>query len=305
MRRLAASSTDLKSTTQHMDTAAPQRHSFDSPPQRLLPGNDSEDDPLASQAHGLAVDQGIINQPGANQDRMVEAMEAALNDIIDDQPPPTTARGLGYDTRALVTSSVHDLTPSERQVGSSRARSLSSERKREKPSLVSLGLVNVSPGFSVFSDDDIFGEEEKLLEDEHGDLEGAAGEGDSADDIPQAAPGDLDLAEAIAALSSDIERLVVQESIVDRMIRKAELINNIAELRILNKSKLSLQRELQVKEGQRQQYIVQESDNNLYGRATVGITSVLLGRAEDGQEFALCMVTDTFLTRSLTLYRCH
>jgi hypothetical protein len=36
------------------------------------------------------------------------------------------------------------------------------------------------------------------------------------------------------------------------------------ELRILRKSKASLQREIRRKELQRQQYIVQESDNSLY-----------------------------------------
>lgn len=290
--RSAASFTDLRSTTQSLDTAVPQRHSFDiSPSMRPFPGEHREDDPLATPTHKIGVDPVIYNQPGATQDRMVETMEAALNDIIHDQPSTASVRNSLFENRALGTRSPHKPTSSGRPAGHPRARSLSGERQREKPDLVSLGLVNVSSGPGVFSDDDIFGEEEKLLEDEHANLEGAIGEDDTADDKIQAAPGDLNLADAIATLNSDIERLVVQDSIVNRMMRKAELINNTAELRILNRSKLSLEWELQNKELQRQQYKVQESDNNLYGRATVGITSVTLGQAEDGQNFALCMST--------------
>lgn len=290
--RSAASSTDLRSMAKRWDTVAPQRHSFDiGPSRRLFPAEDHEDDPCAASAHRIGVDEVASNQLGETQDRMVEAMETALNDIIDDQPPLGTVRNSHFDARALGTRSLHNLASPGKLDGSPRARSLPGEKKRAKPSLVSLGLVNVSSGVGVFSEDDIFGEEEKLLEEEHADSEGAIVEGDSADEIVQAAPGNLDLAHAIAALSSDIGLLVVQKSIVDKMIRKAELINNIAELRILNKSKLSLQQELQDKEVQRQRHIIQESDNNLYGRATVEITSVMVGKAEDGQDFALCMST--------------
>jgi len=279
---------------QSWDTGVPQRHSFDiSPSKRLFPDDDHEDDPVAASANRIGIDGVAGNPLGGTQDRMVEAMEAAQDDIIDDPPPLMTVRNSRFNTRGLGTRSLHSLASSGGPISSTHARSLSVERTRTKPSLVSLGLVNVSSGVGVFSEDDIFGEEEKLLEEEHADSEGATVEGDSADEIVQGAPGDLDLAYAIAALSSDIDRLVVQESIVDKMIRKAELINNIAELRILNKSKLSLQRELQDKEFQRQRYRVRESDNSLYGRATVEIKSVMVGKAEDGQDFALCMSTAT------------
>jgi sorting nexin-25 len=83
---------------------------------------------------------------------------------------------------------------------------------------------------------------------------------------------------------------VGQESIVDSLTSKAELTNNAAELRILRKSKASLQREIHRKELQRQQYIVQESDNSLYGRATVFIQSIMVGTEEDGKEYAMYVV---------------
>ena len=40
---------------------------------------------------------------------------------------------------------------------------------------------------------------------------------------------------------------------------------------------------------QRQQYMIQESDNSLYGRSTVRIKSIVVGKEEDGREFAMCM----------------
>ncbi|EOD50953.1 putative intermediate filament protein [Neofusicoccum parvum UCRNP2] len=88
----------------------------------------------------------------------------------------------------------------------------------------------------------------------------------------------------------DAPELVNQESIVDSLTKKAELTNNAAELRILKKSKASLQREIHRKELQRQQYVIQESDNSLYGRATVSIQSIMVGKDEAGSEFALYVI---------------
>lgn len=90
-----------------------------------------------------------------------------------------------------------------------------------------------------------------------------------------AAPGDLSLTEAISILSSEIEILYRQESVLEPLLRKAELTNNIGNLRILRKSKASLEKEIQRKELQRQQYIVQESDNSLYGRSNIQIRSYM------------------------------
>ncbi|CAK7226107.1 tRNA (guanine-N(7)-)-methyltransferase (tRNA(m7G46)-methyltransferase) [Sporothrix bragantina] len=190
-----------------------------------------------------------------------------------------------------------------------------------KPSLASLGLVSAASRIGVFEDDDLFGDDQaKYLSDDEGDggsdlagsglLEGpggsggggggggskdkdasgtAGGDGGDSDEegVHEAAPGDLGLVEAIAALSDDIDRLGAQDAVVDSLLKKAELTNNTAELRILRKSKASLQREIRRKELQRQQYALQETDNSLYGRATVRLTSVQSGREEDtGKEYA-------------------
>ncbi|CAK7265244.1 tRNA (guanine-N(7)-)-methyltransferase (tRNA(m7G46)-methyltransferase) [Sporothrix epigloea] len=185
-----------------------------------------------------------------------------------------------------------------------------------KPSLASLGLVSAASRIGVFEDDDLFGDDQaKYLSDDEGDggsdlggsgvLDGpmpkdrekdkdkvisgvVGGITDSDEDgIHEAAPGDLGLVEAIAALSDDIDRLGAQDAVVDYLLRKAELTNNTAELRILRKSKASLKREIRRKELQRQQYALQETDNSLYGRATVRLTNVQSGREEDtGKEYA-------------------
>jgi sorting nexin-25 len=149
--------------------------------------------------------------------------------------------------------------------------------------------VNPSSRIGVFTDDDLFPDEEKFISDEHEDPEEETEPGVD-EEVHEAAPGDLGLAEAITALTTDIDRLSAQDAVVDSLTRKAELTNNTAELRILRKSKASLQREIRRKELQRQQYVVQESDNSLYGRSTIKIKSIMVGKEDDGREYAVYVV---------------
>ena len=291
LRRTATSSTDLKRKAYSVENATPQRHSFEmGPSEPLFPEEGNDTDPLARSAHSISFDVNSLNssQSGEAQEQMVEAMEAALNDIMDNKPQAADERSPLFEYPLTSTSSLHNLASSGSPVKSLRARSSFGEKERERPNLASLGLVNMPSRIGVFSEEELFSDEGKFSENEQPDSEDAIIEHDPADEVVQAAPGDLGLAEAITVLTSDIERLVIQESIVDTLTRKAELTNNTAELRILGKSKSSLQREIHRKELQRQQYIVQESDNSLYGRATVEIKSVIVGKDEDGQEFALC-----------------
>lgn len=97
-----------------------------------------------------------------------------------------------------------------------------------------------------------------------------------------AAPGDLGLTEAINMLSKQIKVLYRQEQVLEPLLRKAELTNNVGNLRVLRKSKASLEREIQRKELQRQQYIVQESDNSLYGRSNIQIRSYMTAQDSNG-----------------------
>lgn len=136
--------------------------------------------------------------------------------------------------------------------------------------------------FDSGSDSD--GEEKDAEEELSGDSERT-----NRGELHLAAPGDLSLTEAISILSSEIETLYRQETVLEPLLRKAELTNNIGNLRILRKSKASLEREIQRKELQRQQYIVQESDNSLYGRSNIQIRSYM-SSSDAGEHFMLYII---------------
>ena len=292
LRRNAASSTDLRSPVKASseNTSQNQRRSFDISPSAPLFDEDIEPKTLAQSTHSLEAESLNGEHTNDNQAQVVRAMEAALNNIMTDGPQEDDRRDLlpdSHEQDSIFNEGIdgHHSLPEFKRYDTSL-----SEKERERPNLASLGLVNTSSRIGVFNDDDLFGDEEKFNEDEHSDAEEFVDDKELQDEIHEAAPGDLGLAEAISTLTLDIERLVAQESVVDTLTRKAELTNNIAELRILGKSKASLQREIRRKELQRQQYIVQESDNSLYGRASVEIKSIMVGKEPDGQEFALYVI---------------
>jgi sorting nexin-25 len=289
LRRAVASSSDLKNHGRVKDVDLPARRSLDEngPNRAPLFDDDYDSDPMANSIASLHSDFESTQQKG-NNPRVVDAMQAALTDIMGNE-----REGSLFQDPALTSPQDNEsMTGSMDIPRSSTPNPMGMQRKeKEIPSIASLGLVGAPKTRGVFNDD-LFGDEEKFLEDEIEEME--TGGKTEEDEIHEAAPGDLGLAEAIDALTADIERLVTQESIVDSLTTKAELTNNAAELRILRKSKSSLQREIQRKELQRQQYIVQESDNSLYGRATVFIQSVMVGTEPDGKEFAMCKLTQAF-----------
>ena len=292
LRRNASSSSDLRSPIKASvdNIFQNQRRSFDISPSTPLFDDDIEPETLAQSTHSLDAESLNGDQSNDNQAGIVQAMEAALNNIMTDGPREDDTKDSFLDSHEQGSifsegSDIQQALPEFKRYDTSL-----SEKVRERPNLASLGLVNTSSRIGVFNDDNLFGDEEKFNEDEHSDPEEILGDKELRDEIHEAAPGDLGLAEAISALTVDIERLVAQESVVDTLTRKAELTNNVAELRILGKSKASLQREIRRKELQRQQYIVQESDNSLYGRASVDIESVMVGKEPDGQEFALYVI---------------
>ena len=282
VRRAVASSSDLRTLGKGKDLGPPPRRSLDSsaPARGQLVDDGYDSDSMVNSAASLDSDAGLSRQPGDNA-KAVDALQAAMNEIMGSEP-----EGSLFSDPMLASPPEDDPTKDAIPRALSPGLLMMSSKDRPKPSIASLGLVGEPRTRGVFNDD-LFGDEEKFLEDEIDEFH--TEQGKTADEeIHEAAPGDLGLAEAIDALTSDIERLVTQESIVDSLTTKAELTNNAAELRILRKSKSSLQREIHRKELQRQQYIVQESDNSLYGRATVFIQSIMVGTEPDGKEFAMC-----------------
>lgn len=99
-------------------------------------------------------------------------------------------------------------------------------------------------------------------------------------EIILAAPGDLSLAEQIRTLDNTIENLAQQDTILSSLLKKAELTNEVGKLKLLRRFKLSLEREIKSKEMQKQQYIVQENENSLYGKSRVNIQSCVFGNDE-------------------------
>ncbi|POR38111.1 Sorting nexin-12 [Tolypocladium paradoxum] len=292
--RRSGSASDLQSLNGNgqgngLDALATSRRSLDeNSPNPLFDDDDLDHDGMLDSVQSL--DQDASGQPVPDT-QVVQAVEEALSNILDDDRPQTAedlrASLFGAEDNEPSFMSAHDNDSNRGSIDAGRSSILGKES--EKPSLSSLGLVSAASRIGVFVDDDLFDDEDKTLADEVEEGDDGVAPADD-DEVHEAAPGDLGLAEAITVLTNDIERLVAQEAVVDSLTRKAELTNNTSELRILRKSKASLQREIRRKELQRQQYVVQESDNSLYGRSTIKIKSIQVGREEDGREFALYVV---------------
>ncbi|KAJ5740954.1 hypothetical protein N7493_000826 [Penicillium malachiteum] len=284
LRRAAVSSGDVRGMGKLFDDNDSPRRSMDS--ERSLPlfDEDYDTDQLAMSTNSLGKD----SQNGDNdmtQSTVLETMEAALNDIIINEPKNTGSEDLKDNDASLLGISRSE-NPSRPLFEAPRGDGPANEKA--KKSIASLGLVDHASRLGVF-DDDLFPDQQKFIEDEYEEPIGGD-ERDPADEVHEAAPGDLGLTEAIEALTAEIDKLTAQDSVLEALTRKAELTNNTAELRILRKSKASIEREIHRKEMQRQQYIIQESDNSLYGRSTARIKSIMVGREEDGREFAMYVI---------------
>lgn len=124
--------------------------------------------------------------------------------------------------------------------------------------------------------------------------EGAEDEHDGGIDEPGsfqlAAPGDLQLSYEISRLGENIANLEAQQAMLDTLIKKAELTGDTQELRLLTKSKGSMNRELRELQFQKQQYEQQESANRLISdRTRVSIVNSTTGE-EDGKQVVRFLV---------------
>ena len=276
LRRTASSTTNLFGESRRSETMNSRRSLDDISRHDIRSDNGHESDPSPRSSPRLGQSQGLAPPPPNDQSKAVDAVQAALDNIVDDEPLEDNIfsnEDVDSETASLASFRTDLTTPSA---------------DTRKPSLASLGLIGSPVRPNVFTHDDLFGEREKLWEDEK--------QGSEADDAPEedgikeAAPGDLGLTEVVQSLSVEIDKMEAQLSIVNPLMDRAELTNNAAELRVLRKSKDGLEKDIEKHVLQRQQYIVQENDNTLFGKASVAIKSVMVGTERDGHEFALYVV---------------
>ncbi len=297
LRRAVLSSSNLKDTMRASEAQSLPRRSLDDTNTR--PGLFDDDDDDDHMSHSITSVRSYDSDSEAAQQahdeaKAVNAMQAALDGIVadEDRSPLFPDPAERQTTEASISRPSQDSArpPISARPSVDRSKPPLSARPSEldKPSIASLGLVGGPSSRGVFVDDLFGGEAQKFVEDER---EDSNGPDDSDEDrVQEAAPGDLGLIEAIDVLNADIEKLTAQKQIVDSLTAKAELTNNAAELRILRKSEQSLDREIKRKEMQKQQYVVQESDNSLYGRAAISIRSVMIGKEDDGHEYAVYVI---------------
>ncbi|KAF7303221.1 hypothetical protein MKEN_01285900 [Mycena kentingensis (nom. inval.)] len=113
---------------------------------------------------------------------------------------------------------------------------------------------------------------------------------EGAGSFQMAAPGDLQLSYEIGRLGDNITNLQAQEAILVTLIKKAELTGDTQELKLLNKSKSSMNRELRALQFQKLQYEQQEAANRLFSdRTKVGIVNSTVGE-EDGKQVVRYLV---------------
>ena len=163
------------------------------------------------------------------QAQRMEAIKAALTDII----------AFDNEESSHLRAETPDEAPSQRGSGFLSARRSDGRRQ---PS---------------------FDEEQDVEEERHDDNDSNAQTA-----LPLAGPGDLQLAYEIARLGEKLNNLRTQDMMLDRLINKADLTGDTQELRLLQKSKSALNREIRELSFQKTQYELQESANRLVSDRT-------------------------------------
>jgi sorting nexin-25 len=244
--RLSRSTSSLDRPRHHRGTAAAD----DSPKASNLHFLISSNSDLGSEIDSRSPLFGDADAHNEEAERM-EAIEAALTDII--------AQDMRYS-------------------GPGSTSSLDLRDKRSPAPRVERPAASIDRGSRIFLDD----EPDVGEDDNHDDVVDEDDNGRRS--MQLAAPGDLQLAHEIARLADKIGKLESQQIILDTLVRKAELTGDSNELRLLNKSKSAMTREMRELTFQKTQYEQQEANNRLIPERTrVAITNSVMTEEEGKQ----------------------
>lgn len=95
----------------------------------------------------------------------------------------------------------------------------------------------------------------------------------------------VSIIEQIDQLNDEIIKLNKQKDVIIALLKKAEILNNVPETKLLTRSKMSLEREITLKELKREQLLLQDLESSLYGKSTISIDTFISERDIYGNEF--------------------
>ena len=200
-----------------------------------------------------------------SMDDLSEHSRAPLFDEPDESIPQTADEA---ERMEAIQAALTDIMAGAEEVDPTENRDIPFDDK------LMLGAENRSNVFDEVNDNEGEDEDEDRADISNGDEPGT---------FQLAAPGDLQLSYEIARLGSKISDLESQDTMLDTLIKKAELTGDNQELKLLQRSKSSMRRELRELQFQKAQYEQQESANRLLSdRTKVTIVSSAVGE-EDGK----------------------
>lgn len=239
-------------------------------------------DPLARYSEAENASNYVdVNMTGKISDKVVKAVEEALNEIIEDTGNADFEAFSASDIRSsrLVSDDVaRDLFGGDQEslFGDDETKSNSNDTDLTRDTSV----IN-NPGLSNNHQDSV------SMRSDSSDINQ---ERLGPNDLRVVAPSVLNLSNEIERLDVEIDRLQKQRMIIKTLLKKAEIINNLPELRILKKSLISLEKELKLKLMQKEQYVVQEGENSLYERAKVSIPNYITAKDNTGKDFIMYVI---------------
>lgn len=255
-------------------------------------------DPLAKysevEGNGNYVD---VNMTGKVSEKVVKAVEDALNeimqdtskqDLFDDNKEKRSSRLVSADVAKDLFGADKDglfTTGSDQSGEIANSENLFNDVSRITPNKSESDNGKVYDDYD--DDDSIKTTTSKESEDKV-----------ESSKLKVAAPSDLNLSAEIERLDVEIRKLDKQRLIINALLKKAEVINNVPELRILKKSLLSLEKELKLKSMQKEQYVVQEGENSLFERTKVSISNYLSAKDRNGKTYTMYVIKVVKLSQS-------